>query len=378
MWRAARAWAASTYEMNGVARRNLAMEGLRGFAVVLVFFVHFDSLFARHLDVGSATRAVSGFLANIGLAGVDLFFVLSGYLIYGAVMRRSGDTGRFLARRVQRIYPTFLVVFGLYLVLSAVFPEENKIPPGYVEAAIYVAQNALLLPGMFDIVPIVTVAWSLSYELFYYLLIPLVVGVTGMRGWTGRQRVLLFGGSVVVGAGACLVNGYDFHLHLALFVSGILLHEALRVGWVVKGLDAWGAVALVVTLGGVFALDQAAGAWPAWEAACRVGGVMLLFVGFFVLTLACFAREGRLAKAFAWTPLRWLGNMSYSYYLIHGLTLKALAVVAAGFPVLGTSGGYWLVLPVAFAATWGASTVLYVAVEKRFSMGMAVARPMVA
>ena len=39
--------------------------------------------------------------------------------------------------------------------------------------------------------------------------------------------------------------------------------------------------------------------------------------------LACFRAEGPLYRAFAWTPLRWLGNMSYSYYLIHGLALKA-------------------------------------------------------
>src|SRR5207302_2806734 len=53
-----------------------------------------------------------------------------------------------------------------------------------------------------------------------------------------------------------------------------------------------------------------------------------LFVSFFVLCHACFTRPGSYAgRIFSWRPIRWLGNMSYSYYLIHGLALKGFFLV---------------------------------------------------
>jgi peptidoglycan/LPS O-acetylase OafA/YrhL len=121
-------------------------------------------------------------------SGVDLFFVLSGYLIYGAVIRKKVSHLTFFRRRVERIYPTFLCVFAIYLVLSILFPEENKIPARSLAAAIYILQNALLLPGIFHIQPIITVAWSLSYELFYYLSLPVLVMMLGMRSWRSSRR----------------------------------------------------------------------------------------------------------------------------------------------------------------------------------------------
>ena len=99
--------------------------------------------------------------------------------------------------------------------------------------------------------------------------------------------------------------------------------------------------------------------------------IMVLFGAFFVLCLACFRNaSGWLAKAFSWTPMRWLGNMSYSYYLLHGLALKA------GFMVFGklvpASGSeqwvFWLMMPVMFALTLVASAVLFLAVERPFSL----------
>src|SRR5215210_1654852 len=93
-------------------QRNLPMEGLRGLAVTLVFFVHYHALFKVWADPGSLTFAVSDFLGTVGLAGVDLFFVLSGYLIYGLIFKKPTRYASFIKRRIQRIYPTFLFVLA--------------------------------------------------------------------------------------------------------------------------------------------------------------------------------------------------------------------------------------------------------------------------
>ena len=83
-----------------------------------------------------------------------------------------------------------------------------------------------------------------------------------------------------------------------------------------------------------------------------------------------------LPRAFSWTPLRWLGNMSYSYYLIHGLTLKAaFKVVAVILPA--TAGGawvFWALLAPAFGLTLLTSAALFLAVEQPLSLAPSAAR----
>ena len=63
-------------------------------------------------------------LEGMGHAGVDLFFVLSGYLIYGSVVTRYQPFLPFIGRRLQRIYPAFAATFAMYVVLSLLFPFE--------------------------------------------------------------------------------------------------------------------------------------------------------------------------------------------------------------------------------------------------------------
>ncbi|RYE73175.1 MAG: acyltransferase, partial [Oxalobacteraceae bacterium] len=138
-----------------VAGNNLlSMEGMRGFAVFLVFLVHYASL----ADPAGAVW-ISKPMHRMGNAGVDLFFVLSGFLIYGSLVSREQPFLTYMGRRIQRIYPTFLAILATYCVLSVVFPAQSKIPQ---EGAFwYLLQNLLLLPGMLPIEPMITVAWSL-------------------------------------------------------------------------------------------------------------------------------------------------------------------------------------------------------------------------
>jgi peptidoglycan/LPS O-acetylase OafA/YrhL len=100
------------------------MEGLRGFAVFLVFLVHYVTLVRPWIAGESALLVLASALHTIRNTGVDLFFVLSGYLIYGSLISRSQQFVRFVSRRVERIYPTFVAVFVLYAVLS--FPPWTR------------------------------------------------------------------------------------------------------------------------------------------------------------------------------------------------------------------------------------------------------------
>lgn len=154
----------------GAAPQLRAMEGLRGLAVLLVFLVHYVSLEAPWR--GGAVTPLAAALHSMGNAGVDLFFVLSGYLIYGSLMSRQQALLPYLRRRARRIYPVYSCVFALYLLLSWALPSESRIPAAWPQAFAYLASNFLLLSGFTAAPPFISVAWSLSYEMLYYLLIP--------------------------------------------------------------------------------------------------------------------------------------------------------------------------------------------------------------
>ena len=184
-------WLKQTFELShGDHRAILPAEGVRGFAVFLVFLVHYVTLVMPWLEASTATHVIATSIETIGHLGVDLFFVLSGYLIYGMLITKPSAARAVCGASCAADLPDLCrgVRFVL-LVLSAVFPAESKIPGGF-EGVVYVLQNALLLPGIFAIEPMITVAWSLSYEAFAYLTIPLMIGLFSMRSMPRLQRIM--------------------------------------------------------------------------------------------------------------------------------------------------------------------------------------------
>ena len=356
--------------------RIIPMEGVRGLAVLLVFCVHYSVLFQFWAIERSATERLWSFLEAIGHSGVDLFFVLSGFLIYGTIISKKTPYLTYLARRVERIYPPFIVVFAIYLALSVLFPSENKVPSG-ASGTLYLIENVLLLPGLLSIPPFIAVAWSLSYEMFFYICVPMIVLGLGMREWRSRTRLALFG---ALGIGYALFCTLGIHprLQLLMFISGIFLFEAMRAAQAPADLgtslrrDVIGTLALiacfpvayVVTRNGWAASHQPSDAYYyGWFVK-----VLVQFTLFPIFLFACFRSTSFLSAIFSGRFIRHLGNMSYSYYLLHGLALKFAAVVLHHFVPAGRNETvFWIALPLAFAATWMSSLILNVVVEQRFS-----------
>lgn len=367
---------ARLYELPSEGGRLVPMEGLRGLAVLLVFFVHFG-VFSKYLQPDSWLFSTTQFLARAGNAGVDLFFLLSGYLIYGALVRRDIPYFVFLARRVQRIYPAFLVVFALYVALSALLPALSKIRGAPIDVALYAVANVLLLPGIFPMRPIITVAWSLSYEFFFYLTIPVLVGATGMRAWTRGARASFFGILWLAYGGLCWL-GWAGHVRLILFVAGILLYEAVASNRWATHLRGAGEIIVVLLLcvsfwslyGPHTSGSSAFAVTPGAAILLTPYKAMTLSTAFFLLCLHSFRYRGLLQRVFSWAPLRWLGNMSYSYYLVHGLALSAVGSVVGRFlpPNEHSTVAFGFVFVLSFAAAWLAATALFLGVERPWSL----------
>lgn len=351
----------SLYEINHSGHATMyVMEGLRGLAVFLVFLVHFTTLVEPWIIDGKSFFAVTSVVRSLGNIGVDLFFVLSGYLIYGSLIKRRQGYIDYLRRRVERIYPVFSLVFFVYLGLSYVFPEYNRIPVQPWSAVRYLSENFLLFPGIFDIEPIITVAWSLSYEMFFYLSVPIIIEVFGLRMWSSVNRQIFF----VLLASCVLIwpDVFGGHVRFAMFIAGILTYEIMSSGKKLR-------------MGGVFGVAGAAGALviTVMHNVYSFNGQLkfaVLAVSFISLCVGCFSSDGWFSKTLRYKPVRWLGNISYSYYLLHGMVLNGFFLLFAKLvPPSGHAfGWFWSAIVVAFILTFVMSSVLFAFVERPFSL----------
>ena len=154
----------------GAYPRNLnrQIHGLRGFSTLAVFVYHVYGMGTLWNFWPAALNSVAPVFAA-GKHGVEIFFIISGYLITGSLIRHQ-SAAKFLVDRAIRLYPVFmtiqLIVFGLgpfihYKWLSGISAV------GWIIAFI---ENGLFLPGLFDLPLAQLNAWSLSYEAAFYLI----------------------------------------------------------------------------------------------------------------------------------------------------------------------------------------------------------------
>jgi peptidoglycan/LPS O-acetylase OafA/YrhL len=360
------------FESPASGARSLPMEGLRGFAALLVFLVHFDSLFYPYFADGSLQRRSLDIGGSLGHTGVDLFFVISGFLVYGIIMKKKPSYFTFVWQRIRRLYPVFLAVLAVYLILSLLFPAQSKLPDSAGKAALYIAANVAMLGGMTSIQPIITVSWSLSYEWCFYLVIPLMISVFLLRRWTSRQRVLLFLALAIVHFSLCAI-GVLSHVRLAMFGAGIILWELVVVQRLPAKLKGWGEyIAIIVFLVNILIIGFV-GAANGKTALVLLSTPRFyaptLFVSIFFLTVYALFFDGVLKSLFSWNYLRWIGNISYSYYLIHGLVLHGLKLT---YNFLFPSGPRSLMfdlmlLLVCVVVSIFVASLLYLLVEKPLS-----------
>jgi peptidoglycan/LPS O-acetylase OafA/YrhL len=154
-----------------VSVHSPALDGVRGIAILLVLFHHF-TLFDPVTTIG----AWLGFVALLGWSGVDVFFVLSGFLITGILIDARGSNryfASFYMRRVLRIFPLYyLIVFLSFVVLArSTYWHDLLVGPGRVAQWPYwtylvnfaIAERGDFQHGVLD------VAWSLAIEEQFYL-----------------------------------------------------------------------------------------------------------------------------------------------------------------------------------------------------------------
>ncbi len=304
-----------------------ALDGLRGAAVAAVVAFHLG-----HLPGG--------------WLGVDLFFVLSGFLITALLLTEAGTTDRidlvrFWGRRARRLLPALgvlLVAVALYAWYVAPPEQLHQLRWDGLATAGYVANWREVFAGvdywsMFSAPSPLNHAWSLAIEEQFYLVWPLVfVGIVASlrrseldRRRLARRVLVVSAGLAVASLGAAGVlqylRGWDrVYFGTDTRAFAILLGAGAAAGWVGFA-DRVAARRGLMRFGGIVGLGVLAAAWmwmdgASWIAhhgglaACSVAGVL-------VIVRLVFVPDGALARLFAFAPLRLLGVISYGVYLYH-------------------------------------------------------------
>ncbi len=292
----------------------LSIELARGVAAIIVVLYHA----ARHLDrnVGFVDGRQ---LFQFGHAGVDFFFVISGFIIlfvHGGDLGRPERIGHYAARRFTRIYPIYWVILVLTVALAA-----RSVLPSPLE----VAWAAALLPTRGE--PMVGVAWTLQHEIVFYgvfavLILNLRAGVVLLGLWLG----LIAHGFLSAGPrgmAAVFVSAYNLEFFFGMGAAWWLRrHEVARPGAVLAlGLSVFALFAGAEVLGHV-------DGYASWARLAYGLPSALIILG-----LVEMERGGRIR-----VPVRllWLGRASYSIYLFHltGIGMAYKLWVVAGLMAL--------------------------------------------
>ncbi len=348
-----------------------AIEGLRGLAIALVFFVHYYQVLAPQFLAGQAMGA-GAWMGAAGHSGVDLFFILSGYLIYGASLKPKIDLLSFWQRRIRRIYPAFLATSAVYVALALAFCLKS-LPESLGAGLVYYFANLLFLTGFFTSIPaLITVSWSMSYEVAYYLAAPILVITLRLCDWKRSSRVSLII-AIALGWLWICASGYSVHGRMAMFPAGMLLFELSSSGYrpYLSRYMRVGFLSLFIAgilLSGAFSFPILKQLQAVTGYAVEPIRVTILFLTLSPLVFCALHYSGSMISWLETPGLRYLGNMSYSYYLFHCLGIHFAARVLALDPKISGSVLYWLFLPIVFALTVIVSIPLYLLVEKPFSL----------
>lgn len=290
-----------------------------------------------------------------GAAGVDIFFVLSGFLMLVTTRNPAIRPGDFYLKRIVRIVPLYWIVTTATLALLLAAPQLVK--SGQADAW-HILASYLFLPARHPVLgtlePLVVPGWTLNYEMFFYL----VWGAALLLPQRGRVVAVSMLLAALAGLGLAAPEKGAF---LAFYTSPIMLEFVfgLALGvWYLKGpapARGWGYVLMAAGLVSLLAQGGVPGAdrmirWGV-PAAMVVAGALVL------------ERERPVA---AIGPLVLLGDASYALYLVHGMILSAVGQIFARLAPAGELAT-WL----AFGATAvGAAILGAVAVH------LAVERPL--
>jgi peptidoglycan/LPS O-acetylase OafA/YrhL len=351
------------------AKRLSGLDHLRALAIIIVFAYHY-SLFGH-------PPGLYDYLGSWGWTGVDLFFVLSGYLIGGQLFAKIAKDqpvsyGEFYFKRSLRILPAYFAVLILYLTIPA-FTERSHLPPLW--RMITFTQNFgldLAKEGAFSH------AWSLCIEEQFYLILPLLIIALGTRKKTTWILPILFllGFAIrsfmwfdVLPKQPSFGKAYYEFIYYPTWsrLDGLLAGVVLSAFYYFQP-AAWQRLTRHGNRLLLIALALVAGAWfiahddHQYEMRGAIFGYPAISIAYGALVLAALSPTSLLYR-YSSGLTRWIATLSYSIYLTHKQLIHLTHEALHQFNIENDTWlSFWISTTVALLGGW----LLHLLVEKPF------------
>jgi peptidoglycan/LPS O-acetylase OafA/YrhL len=306
------------------------LDGVRGVAILAVLSVHTSHLFGWSILKG-------------GSVGVDIFFVLSGFLITCLLLEEWNRTGginlkNFYVRRGLRLVPALTLVLATLLVLSNILfsPATATETRSTVPIALFYLTDFSASLWPFTGLGALRHTWSLAMEEHFYLLWPPVLLLLLKSGWSKRTLVAML---VSLALLVCFHRAMLFQSNASVartYYGFDTRVDALLIGCVAAMGVSWGFfrgpkrfAALGTALIGLFlvATDYA-------SPLMHEGGFTILAATTALVVMSLvFTESGVLTSFLELKPLVWVGRISYGVYLWHYPVFKTMNQVNAPWPV---------------------------------------------
>ena len=315
-------------------RRIPQLDGLRGIAIGLVLLHHFVR--QLHPPMREWLSAVVLPVAELGWSGVDLFFVLSGFLIGGILVeaRESPNYYRtFYIRRAFRILPLYLVLVFIGILLNEIAAHSSGAMSGLSLHLVpwpyyFTFTQNFYFATHTDLFNYLQITWSLAVEEQFYLTLPVLVrkinvdkllGVSiGMVAFFGLLRSVLYWQGHITAMQSYMLPFCRFDSLFIGVACALLMRKQSVSQWLEK--HPWPLIAVTTLSGGVFLfMDHYLWSKNVFlhTAGFTIIGIFYTCVVMWILLLP----QSVLSHGLRYQPLMWLGVVSYCVYLIHGLML---------------------------------------------------------
>jgi peptidoglycan/LPS O-acetylase OafA/YrhL len=337
---------------------NTAAHGLRGIASLMVFFAHLLGGVGKHVYQGSPHYL--DFIQrpwNFGVYGVELFFVISGFVIVPSVAKYSQKS--FAARRFVRIYPLFFVMSVIFVVSNAWTLRQPELNDPLTIVSGFLFLN--LFTGTEQLTPN---AWTLTYEVIFYSII-----CFSFYAWRPSKGAFYRVAAICV----CLIFVLYFPISI-YFALGVIIRYLFEKKYVINGKYAK-ALEIIFAAACIYLASRPHFNYT-WETMRNPAlPLTMLFTGlYFYLAVSPESITTALVKN---RTVTYLGVVSYSLYLVHPYTylLCRLLFVKFGLFSENTTLSMILFFLVTTPLTMIATHVFHVVLERvpyQFAFGQGI------
>lgn len=290
--------------------RNMQIDGLRGFLAFSVFLHH--SIITRAFnETGLWQAPISNIYNQLGQTAVALFFMITGFLFFGKLIEQKSkfDYVNLYLNRIFRLYPIYIIVIIVVIIgsfASMGLAFNRSLLKSIYDIANWIVFKAHPIDGYAHSSLIVAgVTWTLPYEISFYLALPIIGFILDWK--TNRSALIVSIFSLI----ACVIL-YRFNLHALryalLFLGGMLGTLASRNTKIQKVAKTWYMSVIAIIL---LALEMILFHDP-----------YKLFPTIMLTMVFCIIASGNsVFSLLNAKPIRWMGEISYSTYITHGILL---------------------------------------------------------